>query len=161
MWSPSSSCRPCHPHIVPMLSLSSPHHSHIVPIMPCHPHVVPIAPRRFPCGLHGLWSLHVVPIVPVVSTSSPVIPTSSRRSPHHAQPPRYPLYPPPTPLGGWGPRISKNAIRFELIKIILILFEDLKSVETPPPMSGCMDWWVAGWMGGLMGGLMGGARSNH
>ena len=39
----------------------------------------------------------------------------------------------------------------------LILFEDLKSVETPPPMDGCMVWWVGGWLGGLMGGAM----SNH
>ena len=40
---------------------------------------------------------------------------------------------------------------------ILILFKDLKSVETPPPMGGCMVWWVGGWVGGLMGGAM----SNH
>ena len=40
---------------------------------------------------------------------------------------------------------------------ILILFEDLKSVETPPPMGGCMVWWVGGWLGELMGG----AVSNH
>ena len=33
---------------------------------------------------------------------------------------------------------------------ILILFEDLKSVETPPPMGGCMVWWVDGLMGGAM-----------
>ena len=101
MWSPSSSHRP--------------HHSR-------QPHVVPIAPRRSPCGHHGLWSPHVVPVVPVIPTSSPssphhpFIPTLSRRSPHHPQPPRYPLHPPPPP-GGWGSRISKNAIRFELIKI--------------------------------------------
>ena len=37
----------------------------------------------------------------------------------------------------------------------LILFEDLKSVETPPPMGGCMVWWVDGWVG------LGGVRSNH
>ena len=36
---------------------------------------------------------------------------------------------------------------------ISIPFEDLKSVETSPPMGGCMVWWV--------GGLMGGVRSNH
>ena len=36
---------------------------------------------------------------------------------------------------------------------ISILFEDLKSVETPPPMGVCIIWWV--------GGLMGGVRSNH
>ena len=40
---------------------------------------------------------------------------------------------------------------------ILILFEDLKSVETLPPMGGCMVWWVGGWLGRLMGGAM----SNH
>ena len=28
---------------------------------------------------------------------------------------------------------------------ISILFEVLKSVETPPPMGGCMRWWVDGW----------------
>ena len=90
-WSPSSSHRP---HVVPTLSPpSSPHH-------PCHPHVVPIAPRRSPCGLHGLWSPHVVPR-PIV------VPTLSRRSPHHPQPPRYPLHPPPTPWGGGGPESVK------------------------------------------------------
>ena len=31
---------------------------------------------------------------------------------------------------------------------ILILFEDLKSVETPPPMGGHMVWWVVGWVNG-------------
>ena len=40
---------------------------------------------------------------------------------------------------------------------ISILFEDLKSVETPPPMGGCIIWWVGGWVGGLIGGI----RSNH
>ena len=108
-WSPSSSHRPHHPHIIPIIPTLSPHCPHC----PRHPHVVPIAPRRSPCGLHGLWSPHVVPIVPII----PVIPTSSRRSPHHPQPPKYPVHPPPTPWGGWGPRISKNAIRFKLIKI--------------------------------------------
>ena len=89
--------------IVPMSSPSSPH-------CPCHPHIIPIALRRSP------WS-----VVSVVSTCCPcgphivpVIPTSSRRSPHHPQPLRYP---PHTPLGGGGPQISKTAIRFELIKI--------------------------------------------
>ena len=31
---------------------------------------------------------------------------------------------------------------------ILILFKDLKSVETPPTMGGCMVWWVVGWVNG-------------
>ena len=29
---------------------------------------------------------------------------------------------------------------------ISILFEDLKSVETSPPMGGCMVWWSGGWL---------------
>ena len=85
--------------MVPMSSLSSPHHPH--------------SPQKVPMWSPWLWSPwsppHVVPIVPMVPMSSPsfphhpchphVIPTSSRRSPHHLQPPRYPLHPPPT-LGG-------------------------------------------------------------
>ena len=31
---------------------------------------------------------------------------------------------------------------------ISIPFEDLKSVETSPPMGGCMVWWVGGWVDG-------------
>ena len=31
---------------------------------------------------------------------------------------------------------------------ISILFEDLKSVETPPPKGGCIVWWVGGWVDG-------------
>ena len=119
MWSPSSSRRPRHPHVVPVSS----HHPHVVPTLSpsspssplssCCPH----SPQKVP--MWSPWS--------VVSTCCPcrhrhphtvlVISTLSRRSPHHAQLPRYPLYPTPTPLVGWGPRISKNAIRFELIKI--------------------------------------------
>ena len=34
---------------------------------------------------------------------------------------------------------------------ISILFEDLKSVETPPPMGGCIIWWVGGWVGWWVG----------
>ena len=49
------------------------------------------------------------------------------------------------PQGG-TPGISKNFITLELIKIIL--FEDLKSVENPPPMGGCIVWWVDGWVDG-------------
>ena len=103
---------------------------------PCHPHIVPIAPRRSPCGPHGLWSPwspwspHVVPVVSVVSTCCPcgphivpVIPTSSPSSPHHLEGPHIIPNPPDThsthlhPPGSGGPRISKNTIRFELIEI--------------------------------------------
>ena len=100
-----SPCGPCGPHIIPTSSPSSPH-------CPCHPHIVPIAPRRSP----WLWSApHVVPIVPVVPTSSLwspchlrhpyIVLTLFRRSPHHPQPPRYPVHPQVGGLvGGWvGP----------------------------------------------------------
>ena len=36
---------------------------------------------------------------------------------------------------------------------ISILFEDSTSVDTLPPMGGCVGVWVVGWMGGLMGGV--------
>ena len=34
---------------------------------------------------------------------------------------------------------------------ISILFEDLKSVETSPPMGACIIWWVGGWVGWWVG----------
>ena len=55
------------PCVVPTSFPSSPHHPH-------HPHVVPvipIAPRRSPCGLHGLWSPHVVPMSSLLSPHRP------------------------------------------------------------------------------------------
>ena len=106
--------------VVPMLSLSS-------LSSPCHPCVIPIAPRRSPCGPHGcgLRGLH-----PMLSPWSPcrpchphVVPVVSMLSPHHLEGPHIIPNPPdthsthPHPLGGGGPRIIKNAIRFELIKI--------------------------------------------
>ena len=70
---------PCHPHVIPMSSPSSPHHSH--------------SPRRSPCGPHscGLRGLH--PMLSPLSLRSPchprgfhiipIIPMSCRRFPHH------------------------------------------------------------------------------
>ena len=57
-------------------------------------------------------------------------------------------------LGGWAyvgqwvgsGHITKNQINLDLIKIIL--FEDLRFVETPPPMGGCMGGWVVQWVNG-------------
>ena len=96
-WSPSSSCHPHHPHIIPT---SSPHH-------PRHPHVVPIAPRRSP------WSVvstccprrpHVVPIVPTSSPSSP----HRLEGPHIIpNPPDTHSTHPPSPWGGGGPESVK------------------------------------------------------
>ena len=56
------------------------------------------------------------------------------------------LHPPtPSPPQGGSPRITQNSIALELIKIFQFRFEDLKSVETSPPMGWCMVWWVDGW----------------
>ena len=125
-WSPRC---PCGPHVVPVIPVLSPCHSR-------HPHIIPIAPRRSPCGPQGLWSPwspwspHVVPMVSVVSTCCPrgphvipVILTPSPSSPHCLEGPHIIPDPPDThsthlqPPGGWGPGISKNTIRFELIEI--------------------------------------------
>ena len=115
-WSPPHVV-PVGPHIIPTSS----------PCRPCHPHVIPIAPRRSPCGPHGcglrglLRCLH-----PMLSPSSPLSPLSPHR-PHHphiiykvptsSPTPQISTPPNPHPLGGGGPQISKNAIRFELIDI--------------------------------------------
>ena len=55
----------------------------------------------------------------------------------------------PPPRG--APGICQNLITLKLIKIFQFCFKDLKSVQTPPPMGGCIVWWV---------GLMGRVRSN-
>ena len=118
-----SSCCPRHPRVVSTSSPSSPHR-------PCCPHVIPtssslsLSSSRHPhspqkvsmvCGLCGLLMLS--PSSLRRPRHPHVVLTSSRRSPHHRQSSRYPFYPPPNPLGGGGPQISKNTIRFELIKI--------------------------------------------
>ena len=47
-------------------------------------------------------------------------------------------------VGGGGHLILlKIEINLEIINI-LILCEDLESMETPRPMGGCMGWWVDG-----------------
>ena len=66
-------------------------------------------------------------------------------NPPHTHTPNHHVPPPP---GGWTPRISKNLITLELIKIFQFPFEDLKSVKNSPPMGGCMVWWVVGWVDG-------------
>ena len=53
---------------------------------------------------------------------------------------------PPTPRG--DPRNQSKFNSTWTNRDISIPFEDLKSVETSPPMSGCMVWWVGGWVDG-------------
>ena len=95
---------PCCPHVVPVSSLLS----------PCHPH----SPQKVPMWSSWLWSPwsppHVVPVVPTSSRRPHIIPVSSPSSPHCLEdphiipnPPRYPLHPPLTPLGGGGPKSVK------------------------------------------------------
>ena len=127
-WSPLSPWSP--PHVVPVVPVV-PTLSPSSPCRPRRPHIVPIAPRRSPCGLHGcglrcLHGLH--------SMLSPwylrrpchphIVPVSSLSSPHRLEGPHIIPNPPDThsthplpPGGGGGPRISKNAIRFELIEM--------------------------------------------
>ena len=62
---------------------------------------------------------------------------------------------PPTPQGD-----PQNQSKFNSTwtnRDISIPFQDLNSVETSPPLGGCIVWWVGGWVSGLMGGF----RSKH
>ena len=51
--------------------------------------------------------------------------------------------------GHYGELIAVKFSKFRMNRDISILFEDLTSVEAPPP--------TGGWLGGLVGGV----RSNH
>ena len=53
---------------------------------------------------------------------------------------------PPTPGGDPWNQSKFNSTWTN--RDISILFKDLKSVETPPPMGGCTVWWVGGWVDG-------------
>ena len=60
-------------------------------------------------------------------------------SSHH---PPLPSTHPPNPQG--DPRNHSKFNSTLTNQDISILFEDLKSVETPPPMGECIIWWVGG-----------------
>ena len=98
-WSPWSPRCPHHPHVIPVIPTSS-------PSSPCLPRVIPIAPRRSQCGPHGCGLRGLHPMLSPWSLHRPhhahVVPTSSRRFPHHPQPPdTHSTH--PHPLGGGGP----------------------------------------------------------
>ena len=110
MWSP----HPRGPHIIPVIptpSPSSPHHPH-------HLHIVFTPPWLWsPCCLHGLHSMlsphgPCHPHCPHHPHIILVVPTSSRRSPHHLQHPdtNY-THPHPPEL------VKFQFSRFELIEI--------------------------------------------
>ena len=58
-------------------------------------------------------------------------------------PPPINIHPPPHPPRG-DPRNHSKFNSTWTNRDISILFEDLKSVETPPCMGGCIIWWVGG-----------------
>ena len=60
--------------------------------------------------------------------------------------------PPPPSTHSHPPGDPRNHSKFNSTwtnRDISILVEDLKSVETPPPMGGCIIWWGFGLMGGV------------
>ena len=75
-WSPLSSHRPCHPHVVHIIPTSSSHHPHspqkvpmwspwsVVSVVstccPCCPHIVPVIPTSSPSSPHHP---HIIPII--------------------------------------------------------------------------------------------------
>ena len=72
--------------------------------------------------------------------------------------PPSPIHPPTHPPGG-DPRNQSKFNSTWTNRDISILFEDLKSVETSPPMGGCMVWWVGEWVGGWVGGWVGSGQN--
>ena len=48
----------------------------------------------------------------------------------------------------YGELISIKFNKFRTNQNISILFEDSTSVDTPPPMGGCMSGWMDGWVNG-------------
>ena len=68
--------------------------------------------------------------------------------------PQPPSTHPPTPRLG-DPRNQSKFKSTWTNRDISILFEDLKSVETSPPMYGCIMSWVGGWVGGCVGWWVG------
>ena len=98
-------------HVVPTSSPHCPHHPHVIPIAPEGPHVVPMAVVSIVStgdnvGTTGtIWTM--LPSSPCHPCHPHVISTSSRRSPHHLQSPRYPSHPPLTPWGLEDPESVK------------------------------------------------------
>ena len=97
-WSLSSSCHPYHPHHLQKVPMSP----HLLSLL-SPPHVVPTPP----------WSPHCPHVIPIVPTSSP----HCLEDPYIIPTPPIATRPTPHPPEGWGPGISKDSIRFELIEI--------------------------------------------
>ena len=157
LWFP---CCPCHPHVIPIIPMLSPHH-------PCCPHMVPTSPWQWsPCclyGLHSMLSPHG-PCCPYGPCHPHVIPKLSPCHPHcshmvpmwsslHHQGPHIISNPLDTHLPShWcgGPQISKNSIRFEIIKIFQFCLKiwNLRDSFTYGWVHGLVCGWVDGWVDG-------------
>ena len=113
-WSPWSPRCPRGPCVIPVIPTSS-------PLSPHHPHSPQKVPMWSPSSpwspLSPLSPSMLSPLSPHHPCRPHIIPTSSRRSPDHSQPSdSHPTHL-PLPWGGGGSQITKNATRFELIKI--------------------------------------------
>ena len=92
--------------VVPTLSPWSPHHPRVIPVIPTSSPYPPEGPHVVPMAVVSVVSVVSTPCCSRCPCGPHVIPTSSRRSPHHPQSPRYPLHP-PYPLGGGSPKSVK------------------------------------------------------
>ena len=72
--------------------------------------------------------------------------------PTHPYPPPTPMHPSATPPRGWTPRISKNSITLELIKIFQFRLKIWNLWRIPHPWVGV---WFGGWVGGWVGWWVG------
>ena len=68
--------------------------------------------------------------------------------PHTPIPTPTPIHPSATPRGGWTPRISKNLITLELIKIFQLRLKIWNLWRIPHPWMGV---WFGGWVGRSVG----------
>ena len=64
-------------------------------------------------------------------------------------PPPTHIHPPPSPTPRGNPWNQSKFNSTYTNRDISMLFEDLKSVETFPPMGGCIVWWVGGFVDGF------------
>ena len=91
-----------------------------------------------------MFSMHVHVCVHVCACMHMCACMGDSPTPLHPPHPHLPIC---QPIRG-HPEISQNFNNTSNNQDISILFEDLKSVETPPPMGGCMVWWMGGWVDG-------------
>ena len=102
------------------------------------------------CGKHDNFMQMAAPIggpweFPMMSYTCVHVHVCARVWGHPLTTP-HPHSPTPTPQG--GPRNQSKFNSTSTNQDISIPFEDWKSVETSPPMGGCIVRWVGGWVDG-------------